>query len=84
MALNDDSFFTRPFQIVAITLDQTRMTVRAEVLVEPLIMDFLAFIGWSQTFDVPLRLFSCVHFLCFSVGSLRKHPKISMEVYEIA
>lgn len=45
----------RPFQIVAITSDQTRKTVWAEVLVEQLIMDFLAFIGWNQIFDVPLR-----------------------------
>lgn len=73
-----------PLQIVAITSDQTWTTVWAEVLVEPLIMDFLAFIGWTQTFDVPLRLFSCVHFLCFCVGSLKKHPKIFMEVCEIA
>lgn len=50
---------------------------------EPLIMDFLAFIGWSQNFDVALRLFSCVHFLCFCAGSLKKHLKISTGVYEI-
>lgn len=74
----------RPFQTVAITSDQIQTAVWAKVLVEPLIMDFLTFISSSQTFDVPLRLFSCIHFLCFSVGSLKKHPKISMEVYEIA